>query len=189
MSDPLLQEQSAYYRAVAREYFDHALDVQADLDALIDTFAPRGDVLELACGPGTWTALLARHADTLTAVDGAPEMLALARERMKDAHVRFVEADIFEWRPERRYDAVFFGFWLSHVPLERFEAFWALVADCLKPGGRALFVDDGYRTPEELIEGENSEVIRRRLNDGTGFRIVKVAHTAERLEARLRELG
>jgi hypothetical protein len=28
------------------------------------------------------------------------------------------------WRPDRRYDVVFFGFWLSHVPLERFAAFW-----------------------------------------------------------------
>ena len=56
--------------------------------------------------------------------------------------VRFVEADLFAWRPDRRYDAVFFGFWLSHVPLERFDGFWALVADCLAPGGRVCFVDD-----------------------------------------------
>src|SRR6266511_3494592 len=29
---------------------------------------------------------------------------------------RFIRADIFEWVPDRRYDVVFFGFWLSHVP-------------------------------------------------------------------------
>jgi hypothetical protein len=29
--------------------------------------------------------------------------------------------------PDRRYDVVFFGFWLSHVPLERFDAFWSMV--------------------------------------------------------------
>jgi hypothetical protein len=33
--------------------------------------------------------------------------------------VRFICADLFAWSPERRYDVVFFGFWLSHVPLER----------------------------------------------------------------------
>src|SRR5580704_17542896 len=42
----------------------------------IDDLAPRGDVLELACGPGGFTAELARHATTLTAVDASQQMLA-----------------------------------------------------------------------------------------------------------------
>jgi hypothetical protein len=37
--------------------------------------------------------------------------------------VRFVAADLFTWTPDRRYDVVFFGFWLSHVPAERFASF------------------------------------------------------------------
>jgi len=45
--------------------------------------------------------------------------------------VRFIQADLFAWRPDRRYDVVFMGFWLSHVPAERFASFWSLVADCL----------------------------------------------------------
>jgi trans-aconitate methyltransferase len=77
-------------------------------------------VLELACGPAIWTDLLLRRATSLTAVDAAPEMLALAEARVGEGRVRFVQADLFSWRPERRYDTVFFGFWLSHVPRERF---------------------------------------------------------------------
>src|ERR671937_3148742 len=90
-----------------------------------------------------------------------------------DGRVRFVEADLFTWRPDRRYDVVFFAFWLSHVPLERFESFWSLVADCLEPHGRVFFVDDAYRTPDELIDGASSSTIHRRLNDGTTYRLVK----------------
>ena len=105
------------------------------------------------------------------------------------AAVRFVQADLFTWRPDRRYDVVFFGFWISHVPDERFDAFWSMVADCLEPGGRVLFVDDAYRTPEELIEGEASPVVERKLEDGTAFRAVKVPHVPAQLEARLRALG
>jgi demethylmenaquinone methyltransferase/2-methoxy-6-polyprenyl-1,4-benzoquinol methylase len=160
-----------------------------ELKHAIDAFGPKGDVLELACGPGSWTPQLLRHATTLTALDGAPEMLALAKAQMGDAPVRFVQADIFAWRPDRAYDVVFFGFWLSHVPLERFESFWKLVADCLKPAGRVLFLDDAFRTPQELIEGEQSAVIRRQLVDGTPFRAVKVPHTPRALQARLAELG
>jgi hypothetical protein len=61
---------------------------------------------------------------------------------------------------------VFFGFWLSHVPLGLFEPFWSLVADCLEPGGRVFFVDDAARTPDELVEGESSSIIRRVLPSG-----------------------
>ena len=42
------------------------------------------------------------------------------------------------------------------MPLERFGSFWTLVANCLKPGGRVFFVDDAFRTPDELVEGESS---------------------------------
>jgi demethylmenaquinone methyltransferase/2-methoxy-6-polyprenyl-1,4-benzoquinol methylase len=106
-----------------------------------------------------------------------------------DDRARFVLADLFAWRPEQRYDVVFFGFWLSHVPLERFADFWALVDECLAPHGRVLFLDDAYRTPDELIEGETSTTIRRRSSDGKPYRIVKVPHVPGELEARLESLG
>jgi hypothetical protein len=42
----------------------------------------------------------------------------LARARVGAESVRFIEADLFAWQSDRHYDAVFFGFWLSHVRLE-----------------------------------------------------------------------
>lgn len=124
-AESALAEQLAYYRAVANEYEDHAIDVpgQGELLAAIDAFRATGDVLELACGPGAWTERLLRSATTVTAVDASPEMLARARARVGSAPVRFIEADLFTWRPDRRYDSIFFGFWLSHVPEEHFTSF------------------------------------------------------------------
>src|SRR4051812_8324167 len=100
--EELLAEQIAYYRARAPEYAGNGLDAAGadELIAALDAFAPRGDVLELACGPGTWTPLLLRHATTVTAVDAAPEMLAIASEATRSERVRFVEADVFSWRPD-----------------------------------------------------------------------------------------
>jgi demethylmenaquinone methyltransferase/2-methoxy-6-polyprenyl-1,4-benzoquinol methylase len=189
--DRLLDEQIAYYRIAAPEYQDHALPYGGgdELSAALDAFRPTGEVLELACGPGLWTRQLVRHADHLTAVDASPEMLAIAAASVGSDRVRFVRANIFDWRPDRRYDAVFFGFFLSHVPLERFASFWAMIADCLAPAGRVFFVDDGYRTADELIEGEESTTIQRRLNDGSTHRIVKVPHQPADLERRLADCG
>jgi hypothetical protein len=63
------------------------------------------------------------------------------------------------------------------------------VADCLKEDGRVFFADDAYRTPDELVEGPSSSTIRRRLDDGTSFRLVKVPHRPPDLEKRLRRIG
>ena len=203
----LLDEQIAYYRALAPDYLDQGLDLPGgdELTEALDAFRPAGSVLELACGPGVWTGQLLRYATNVTAVDASPEMLALAAARVGSDRVRFIQADLFAWRPDRRYDVVFMGFWLSHVPAERFASFWSLVADCLEPAGRVFFADDGYRTPDELVEGPSSSTIRRQIpgrtrqqisdglhrqeHAGAAYRLVKVPHCRADLETQLRQLG
>ena len=191
--DQLLTDQITYYRAVTEEYLDNQIDEPGgdELTAAVEEFAPIGEVLELASGPGTWTPQLLRRATTVTAVDASPEMQALAKQRVSAdlGRVRFILADLFTWEPDRRYDGVFMGFWLSHVPWDRFAAFWALVDRSLRPGGRVLFVDDAYRTEQELINGEASTTIQRRLHDGTPHRVVKVPHTPQELTRELTRLG
>jgi len=50
----VISEQLAYYRAVANEYEQHAIDVPGkdELQAAIAAFRPTGEVLELTCGSG-----------------------------------------------------------------------------------------------------------------------------------------
>jgi SAM-dependent methyltransferase len=189
--DRLLDEQAAYYRALATDYLDQGLDLPGgdEVTQALDAFQPTGSVLELACGPGVWTGQLLRSATSVTAVDASPEMLAIAAARVGSDRVRFMQADLFTWNPDRRYDVAFMGFWLSHVPAERFASLWSLVADCLKPQGRVFFVDDAYRTLEELMEGPSSSTIRRQIPDGTAYRLVKVPHQPADLERRLRQLA
>ena len=203
----VLAEQVAYYRARAPEYddwfhrrgaFDNGTEWngrwRAELDELagaLERARPGGDVLELACGTGLWTERLARHAAALTCVDASPEVLALNRQRMRGSRIRYVCADLFHWRPTARYDFVFFGFWLSHVPAGSFIPFWSLVASCLAPGGRVFFADnrlppDGWR---DALPRARSARSRRRLADGREFEIVKIYHRPDDLEAHLRSLG
>jgi SAM-dependent methyltransferase len=187
----LLDEQAAYYGALAPHYLDQDVNLPGgeELTEALEAFRPAGSVLELACGPGVWTARLLRYATEVTAVDASPEMLALAAARTGGERVRFIQADLFTWRPDQSYDVVFIGFWLSHVPLERFDSFWSMVADGLEEDGRVFFADDAYRTPDELVEGPSSSTIRRRLDDGTPYRLVKVPHQPAELEERLRRIG
>lgn len=217
MSDPvdadaLLAEQVDYYRARAPEYdevyerrgrYEHKqeevnrqwLDEIEEVKYALDAFRPSGHVLELAPGTGEWTLQIARHAESITAVDASSEALAIAREKLAETStpVRFVEADLFKWKPERRFDAVVFAFWLSHVPRMRFEDFLRLVSEALLPGGRFFFVDSApvrWSTGEDVGQAEaDSGISVRQLNDGRQFRIVKVYWSKKELLGRLRELG
>jgi len=119
------------------------------------------------------------------------EVLALARARAASPTVRFLQADLFEWRPPRRYDTVFFAFWLSHVPPARLPDFWSTVAAALTPGGKAIFVDDGpaVAAEEEVLAGRPAPAVLRRLADGSRYRIVKVFHDVRTLTDDLTALG
>lgn len=245
--DLLLAEQEAYYRARAGEYDEWFLrrgrydqgpeenrrwfeDAELVRRRLADFLAERARaaggplrVLELACGTGLWTAVLAGAGGApdeprsgerapvarVTAVDAAPEMIGLAAQRLDAARtaapgglrvvapVRFVLADLFAPEPAipdlGRYDVAFLGFWLSHVPPSRFDAFWALVRRALAPSGAAFFVDSRYAplssAHEHVLPPPDAGTHRRRLNDGREFRVVKVYYEPAALSARLASLG
>ena len=194
MSD-VLAEQKRYYAERAPEYDDWwyrrgrytrdpeherrwLLDV-AELEERLRGFAAGGDVLELAAGTGIWTRRLVPTADRVVAVDANAETLAL-----NTPAAELVVADIFSWLPPQQFDAVFFSFWLSHVPEERFAEFWGLVRSALRPAGRVFLIDSG--PPEVVDEGEHQV---RQLADGREFTIVKRFWQPEALAGRVADLG
>jgi demethylmenaquinone methyltransferase/2-methoxy-6-polyprenyl-1,4-benzoquinol methylase len=200
----LLSEQRRYYSARAPEYDDwwfrrgrYRMDAEseagwfadvAELEAELERFAPRGDVLELGAGTGNWTRHLIRDADRVTAVDAVPEVLELNRAKL-GAAVDYVLADVFAWEPPRTFDVCFLGFWLSHVPSGRFEAFWQLVERALKPDGRVFLVDNANLGDPRHMVSASGEVVRRSLSDGREFDIVKRFWAPEALERELAALG
>jgi demethylmenaquinone methyltransferase/2-methoxy-6-polyprenyl-1,4-benzoquinol methylase len=200
--DALIREQIEYYDARAPEY-DRTSTPPGDFLApfgraqveALGHFAPSGDVLEIASGTGSWTVELLRHASSVTALDASAGMIRIARAKVgDDTRVRFVRADVLSWRPDRRYDVVVFANWLSHLPRAAFDAFWAIVAEAVRPNGRVFFADeleDAWRNEalrEEVVE-EATSVVRRSLLDGRTFRVVKVFWDPAELRDRLAALG
>ncbi|MFC1735920.1 class I SAM-dependent methyltransferase [Candidatus Hydrogenedentota bacterium] len=203
----VLNEQVAYYRARAAEYdewhlrmgrYDRGAEHKerwfSELGAVqsaLDEARPLGECLELACGTGLWTPQLAGRASTLTAIDAVPETIEINRTKIGSASVRYVVADLFEWWPTEKYDFVFFGFWLSHVPQQRFNRFWEMVRAALKPGGRVFFVDSleiQESTARNHAPINDSGIVERKLNDQRTFNIVKVFHDPDKLKRQLEGL-
>ena len=204
-----LREQLDYYGARASEYdqwwlrqgrYDRGAELNArwfaeaaEVELALKVFQPVGQILELACGTGIWTEKLLPSASRLVALDGSPEMLAIHATRVRSSHVSRVQADVFTWQPAEKFDTIFFGFWLSHVPPELFEKFWQLVDSCLAPDGRVFFVDSAYEPTSTAVDHrlpeQSATVLRRRLNDGREFQIYKIFYEPVDLGSRLRALG
>ncbi len=210
-----LDEQILYYRARAGEYdawflregrYDrgdaHREEWNAEIvraEEALAAAAPGGRVLELACGTGLWTRRLIATADELTAIDASPEVQQIARGRIAEeapdraGRVDWRIADLFDWRPDATWDFIFFGFWLTHVPNDRFDAFWNTVADALAPGGTVFFVDSLWTPDSTAVDhdlgGKDAGLVERRLDDGRTFRVVKVFRHPDRLHERLEALG
>jgi demethylmenaquinone methyltransferase/2-methoxy-6-polyprenyl-1,4-benzoquinol methylase len=206
--DKILNDQVAYYRARAAEYDEwhlrqgrydrgeaHRRQWHSELDWIrtrIDQAGPLGDCLELACGTGLWTPQLADCATRVTALDAVFETIEINRDKVGTTPVNYVVADLFEWWPDRVYDTVFFAFWLSHVPAERFDRFWEMVRAALKPDGRVLIVDSLPTQESTAIDHapiDDTGVMERKLNDGRTFVIVKNFHRPRKLLRRLQGLG
>jgi demethylmenaquinone methyltransferase/2-methoxy-6-polyprenyl-1,4-benzoquinol methylase len=210
MTGETIQQQIEYYRARAGEYdewflrlgrYDHGPDLNAQwfaeagaVAAALDAFGPAGEVLEFACGTGLWTGRLATAATRVTAVDASAQMLAINRARVRSPAVTYIDADVFAWEPPAHaFDVVFFSFWLSHVPPERFKAFWAIVRRALRPGGRFFLIDSRHEPTatavDDRLPGRTATTLTRRLNDGREFEIIKVFYEPNSLRERLAELG
>jgi 2-polyprenyl-3-methyl-5-hydroxy-6-metoxy-1,4-benzoquinol methylase len=194
VTDEVLAEQLDYYRRRAAEYdataYGDVAAARARIARLVAELRPAGNVLEIACGTGLWTEALARLADSVTAIDAAPEVVEIARGRVTSANVSFEVADVFCWAPGARFDVIFFSAWLSHVPADRFGQFWQSLRNLLAGDGRVLFIDEHVdeRGKEAYVPGRD-EVVERRLRDGGTFRVIKNFVHPERLELRLRRLG
>ena len=111
--DSLIKQQIEYYRERADEYDEwflrkgryfrgekHRQDWLSELDEVRQNLKlsnPGGKILELACGTGLWTELLAQAADSMVAVDSSPEAIELNRRRNSGKNIKFIKADLFKW--------------------------------------------------------------------------------------------
>jgi len=202
------EELRAYYAARAGEYDDWFLRKgrysrgpiadtawAADMDTAtlwLDAHPLSGEIVELAAGTGWWSPLLAQKATTLWLYDINEEPLDFARQRLLAhglaAHIHVRDA----WaEPDRQVDALFCGFWISHVPRARLEEFLCLCRRWLKPGGRFAFIDSRRDPESSAIDHPppENDLSVRKLDDGREFTIVKVYWQPAELEAALLAAG
>jgi SAM-dependent methyltransferase len=175
-----------YYNRRAGEYeliySTDDQDRQAELAAIESQIVGRlagKRVLEIACGTGYWTAIAARSARHVTAVDSSEEMLAVARSKqLPRERVTLLKGDAYalEGIPGE-FDAALANFWLSHVPRARIATFLTGLHAGLTPAALVFLADNVHVSGVggELIEPEGSpDTFKlRTLSDGSQHLIIK----------------
>lgn len=144
------------------------------------------DVLELGCGTGRNTALIASEARTVFALDFSVGMLSVARARVPATQVSFVRHDVRDSLPlpAACVDVVVVSLVLEHV--EELLPVYREVARVLRPGGdlwicelhperqrlgaQAKFVDPA--TEEEILVTAYQHTVAEFVNSGLNAGLV-----------------
>ena len=189
-----------YYAKRAAEYekIYAKPERQADLARMrvdIPALFKGARVLEIACGTGWWTPLIAEQAESVVALDYNEETLAIARtKKYPRSNVQFQQGDAYAlpaW--PRKFTACYAGFWWSHVPLGRIDGFLQGLRAALEPGATLAFMDNRYvegsSTAVTRRDAEGNGYQRRRLADGTTHEVLKNFPTAGQMEKRLGRHG
>jgi ubiquinone/menaquinone biosynthesis C-methylase UbiE len=76
------------------------------------------EALEIGCGTGGFARLLAQRAERVVAMDLAPQMIRIARDRARHiANIEFQVADAVTWQfPPERFDCIVSIATLHHLP-------------------------------------------------------------------------
>ena len=140
-----------------------------DLDAQVmrNLFSPHRfrNVVELGCGTGKNTALLAQIADAVHAFDFSEGMLARARSRVTSPQVNFARLDLNQdqWPiPDGSADLATFNLVLEHI--QSLPPVLSRAAACLSSGG-ILHVSElhpfrQYEGTQARFEGANGAEVK-----------------------------
>ncbi len=101
---------------------------------------PCDQALDIGCGTGGFSRLLAQRAQHVLALDLSPQMIRIAQERsMQCSNIEYQVADVLQVEmPPARFDCIASIATLHHLPL---ELMLEKLKAALKPGGVLLVLD------------------------------------------------
>lgn len=155
MSETIFEKVEKAWSADSEDY-DHL--IQAQLNRKRDVVHWKSElksvlgekplrVLDVGCGPGFFSIMLARLGHSVTSVDGAEGMVECARRNTKkedlDVTVYLADAVLLDQEKDRRLDAIVSRdvVWTLYDPQKAFKR-WN---DLLKEGGKVIIYDGDYR--------------------------------------------
>ncbi|MFX1310416.1 MAG: class I SAM-dependent DNA methyltransferase [Promethearchaeota archaeon] len=150
-------------------------------------------VLEIACGTGYWTKIIASVAKSITATDINNEVLQIARNKLINSKkVAFIHDDSYSLKKiQGKFTAGFAFSWWSHILISKLKDFLNVLHSQLQPGALVIFIDnchtEGSSIPISHMDRDGNTYQIRKLQDGREYEILKNFPTRETFEEILRK--
>jgi len=140
------------------------------------------EVLELACGHGRHSEIVAERSGQLILMDVHEENIKYCRTRLaRFRNIMFLTNSGHDFRPiaDNALTAIFCYDAMVHFSPDLVEAYLRDTARVLKPGGMALYHHSNYPVPRDRHYGQNlharnhmTESLFRQFSGGAGLAIV-----------------
>ncbi len=137
------------------------------------------DVLEIACGTGFWTQVIAQSANSILATDINQEVLQIARAKAyPKGNVVFEKRDLFQLAGlTGRFTAGLAAFWWSHLKKSEIAGFLRHFHQVLSPSAKVVFMDNNYvpdsSIPISRTDDKGNTYQLRTLENGTEYEVLK----------------
>lgn len=117
-------------------------------------------VLEIGCGIGTLTGLLAKECHSVHAIDISAESIAVAKQRLKRLdNITFGITDMQTNKPEGKYDFIVLPDVLEHIPIDQHAALFSSMSILLEKNGKiCIHIPDPYAL--EYIRKHKAELLQ-----------------------------
>ena len=185
-NDDLIQQMNQYYNLRAGWHDSYmGYTSNAEMELLLagviqrfEKYLTDRDVLEVACGTGNWTQVLARRARSVTATDASQSAIDIALTKPYEGSVTLKRVDAYALEElPGEFDVAFAGDWLSHVPKAAIPGFITGLHTRLRPGAKVIFLDmmasEHFDAETVSFDGDGNRVSERALLDGEKFMVVK----------------
>lgn len=173
-----------YYQKRAAEYEiiyekkERQKDLKKIKSFLSNQFVNK-NIIEIACGTGYWTEIIAKQAKSILATDINQEVLDIAQSKdYAKARVHFKRIDYRKLNAsEALFDGLFAGFIWSHILIQNLAEFVQHTIELLNDKGQIIFLDNkfvpGSSTPITRKDSNGNTYQNRQLLSGENYGILK----------------
>lgn len=141
------------YNKIASKYTQQYFDDLTDLpyiDKFLDKLPSKAKILDVGCGPGTFSKYLYSKGFIVEGVDLSDEMIKIAQKKVPGVNFRLMDMRKLSFENEY-FDGLLVAYSLIHIPTEEIPTTIKGFYKILKPGGIVMIIAQ-KGLPDKIVD-------------------------------------
>jgi ubiquinone/menaquinone biosynthesis C-methylase UbiE len=140
------------YNKIASHYSNAYFEDLSDapfIDSVLQKISQNARILDIGCGPGTYTEYIHKKGFSVEGIDISDEMITIARSKIPDASFKKMDMRKLDYS-DHSFDLLLLSFSLIHIPTKEINTTLKELSRVLKKGGKiAIIVQKGK--PDQFV--------------------------------------